>query len=173
MSSRLASYPPQPLPTYSPPQSPVPLLSAPPAFVDPYSNQSTSGDVLPLARPYPTIKRSGSPTPSEAQELKQLDGIIQRALRKESWKDREFVGEHIRNCPSQASAETMTSSLIYCVCHYPRNCYRHSSFSVSDRVGSYPCRGVGQETTCWIFDPHRISYCFVHPACKFPQNLLR
>ncbi|KAG8747757.1 Tlg2-vesicle protein [Ceratobasidium sp. 414] len=37
------------------------------------------------------LKRSESPTPSEVEELKQLDGIIQRAFRKESWKDREFV----------------------------------------------------------------------------------
>ncbi|QRV81968.1 Golgi apparatus membrane protein TVP38 [Ceratobasidium sp. AG-Ba] len=35
--------------------------------------------------------RPGSPTPSEAQELKQLDGLVKRALRKESWKDREFI----------------------------------------------------------------------------------
>ncbi|KAG9099111.1 Tlg2-vesicle protein [Ceratobasidium sp. 370] len=91
MQSNLATYPPQPAPSSSTLLSPLPSYNAPSRLANPYSDNSASNDVLPLVRPDPTVKRSGSPTPSEAQELKQLDGTIQQALRKESWKDREFV----------------------------------------------------------------------------------
>jgi hypothetical protein len=38
------------------------------------------------------IRRSGSPTPSEREELKQYDGFLKKAFRKESYKDKRFVG---------------------------------------------------------------------------------
>ncbi|KAG9097184.1 Tlg2-vesicle protein [Ceratobasidium sp. UAMH 11750] len=91
MQSNLSTYPPQPAPPSTTLLSPAPSYNAPPRFASPYSGHSASNGANPFAGPYPTIKRSRSPTPSEAEELKQLDGIIQRALRKESWKDREFV----------------------------------------------------------------------------------
>ncbi|CAE6399279.1 unnamed protein product [Rhizoctonia solani] len=37
------------------------------------------------------IRRSGSPTPSEREELKQYDGFLKKAFRKESYKDKRFV----------------------------------------------------------------------------------
>lgn len=37
--------------------------------------------------------RTSSPTPSEKDELKVLDGTIRRMFRKESWKDQDFVSK--------------------------------------------------------------------------------
>ncbi|KAG9116048.1 Tlg2-vesicle protein, partial [Ceratobasidium sp. 392] len=91
MQSNLSSYPPRPAPNSPDLLSPQPSRNAPPPFTDVYSDRGASNDVIPLTNLHPIVKRFGSPTPSEAQELKQFDGPIQRAFRKESWKDREFV----------------------------------------------------------------------------------
>lgn len=52
------------------------------------SNVSLDPDSIPLTER--GIRRSGSPTPSEKEELKQLDGFIKKLFRKESWKDKNF-----------------------------------------------------------------------------------
>ncbi|KAG8755815.1 Tlg2-vesicle protein [Ceratobasidium sp. 428] len=91
MQSNYSTYPPKPAPTPSQLLSPQPSYNAPSHFADPYSDHGSSNDAIPLTPLQPVVQRSGSPTPSEAEELKQLDGTIKRAFRKESWKDREFV----------------------------------------------------------------------------------
>lgn len=56
-----------------------------------FSGSSPNLDHIPLTER--GVRRSGSPTPSEKQELKQLDGLIKKMFRKESWKDKNFIGK--------------------------------------------------------------------------------
>ncbi|QRV81974.1 Golgi apparatus membrane protein TVP38 [Ceratobasidium sp. AG-Ba] len=85
-NSNVYPLPPSPMPSSSP--AIVPLYPTPSRPADPYT-QLTAHSAIPFA---PIVDmRSTSPTPSEKEELKKLDGTLQRAFRKESWKDREFV----------------------------------------------------------------------------------
>lgn len=74
---RLTAYPPKPMLSSN-------TLTSPTPYLKPNDDHET----LPLTRP-------SSPTPSEKEELKEFDGIIVRAFRKKSWKDKGFLSEYL------------------------------------------------------------------------------
>ncbi|KAG8733751.1 Tlg2-vesicle protein [Ceratobasidium sp. 423] len=77
---------PHPLPGSAPSPGPeyITYSKSEPEFHD----SSLDHDSTPLTG---RIRRSGSPTPSEKEELKEYDGLLKKAFRKESYKNKKFV----------------------------------------------------------------------------------
>ncbi|KAG8688691.1 Tlg2-vesicle protein [Ceratobasidium sp. 394] len=84
----LTPHSPQPLPSSSRSPSPTPA----PSYIT-YSKSEPDyqddHDTIPLTGR--GKRRSGSPTPSEKEELKAFEGMSRKMFRKESWKDRQFL----------------------------------------------------------------------------------
>ncbi|CAE6458386.1 unnamed protein product [Rhizoctonia solani] len=78
---------PYPLPGDAPSRGPEYITY--PKFESELHDSSLDHDSTPLTGR--GIRRSGSPTPSEKEELKQYDGFLKKAFRKESYKDKRFV----------------------------------------------------------------------------------
>lgn len=75
-------------------QAPQPVFASdlsPPRAVG--SVNHSKSEISVVALPEAVSSRASSPTPSEKEELKEVDGTIRRMFRKESWKDREFVSK--------------------------------------------------------------------------------
>ncbi|KAG8728609.1 Tlg2-vesicle protein [Ceratobasidium sp. 414] len=84
----LTAHAPQPIPSPSRSPSPTPA----PSYIT-YSKSEPDDrddrDTIPLTGR--GSRRSGSPTPSEKEELKAFEGLSRKIFRKESWKDRTFL----------------------------------------------------------------------------------
>ncbi|KAG8711290.1 Tlg2-vesicle protein [Ceratobasidium sp. 395] len=84
----LTPHSPQPIASSSRSPSPTPT----PSYIT-YSKSEPDyhddHDTIPLTGR--GVRRSGSPTPSEKEELKAFEGTSRKIFRKESWKDRDFL----------------------------------------------------------------------------------